>query len=84
MTQTISLAAEAQTQQQGGVPQPDEVEAADASSSMTSGALAVSEARVAATRFEQSVLALNVQIAPGILGLGPDDVLAHLSSLALC
>ena len=79
MTQTVSVAADAQRQQQGQIAQPDEVEVQDANS-MASGGMAVPEAIVAATRFEQSVLALNVQIAPGILGLRPEDVLAHLSS----
>ena len=38
----------------------------------------ISEAHVAANRFEQAVVAQGVSIAPGILRLGPDDVSGRL------
>ena len=89
MVQTISLAAMAAERNQQSQPadpaetaQPAAAAAQSAdqgAESFSSGALQLSEAQVAASRFEQSVVAQGVSIAPGILRLRHDDVLAHLT-----
>jgi hypothetical protein len=80
MTQTISLAAEAAERGQQSQPaEPAQPAEAGQSLGSSSGTVAVSDAHIAANRFEQAVVAQGVSIAPGILRLGPDDVLAHFS-----
>jgi glucose/arabinose dehydrogenase len=81
MVQAISLAAVAAEQAQQSQPAQPAQPADPAAESLGSngGTVAVSEAQVAASRFEQAVVAQGVSIAPGILRLGPDDVLAHFS-----
>ena len=83
MVQAISLAAMAAEQAQQSQPAQPAQPADPASESLGSngGTVAVSEAQVAASRFEQAVVAQGVSIAPGILRLRPEDVLAHISSI---
>ena len=80
MTQTISLAAMAaeggQQSQPAEPAQPAEAAGQRLMGSTSSGT--ISEAHVAANRFEQAVVAQGVSIPPGILRLGPDDVSGRL------
>ena len=69
------MAAERGQQSQPAEP----AQPAEAGQSLGSSTVAVSDAHIAANRFEQAVVAQGVSIAPGILRLGPDDVLAHFS-----
>lgn len=43
--------------------------------------MAVSESQAAASRFEQTVMAQRVAIAPGLLRLRPEDVLAYCAPI---
>ena len=83
MVQAISLVAMAAEQAQQSQPAQPAQPADPAAESLGSngGTVAVSEAQVAASRFEQAVVAQGVSIAPGILRLRPEDVLAHISSI---
>ena len=69
MVQAISLVAMAAEQAQQSQPAQPAQPADPAAESLGSngGTVAVSEAQVAASRFEQAVVAQGVSIAPGIL-----------------
>ena len=74
------MAAEQAQQSQPAQPAQPADPAAESLGS-NGGTVAVSEAQVAASRFEQAIVAQGVSSAPGILRLRPEDVLAHISPI---